>query len=421
MKAEAVQKQIHLQDENYFDFLNGLWTGKKPPFTKAVVIRNTNFSNDGKVDYSDIAVLDVEVKQLAKRKLQKGDIIIERSGGGPKQPVGRVVYFEKDCSDIDYSFSNFTSVIRIKDKTYFDSRFVFYYLYNFYLEGKTDQLQRRTTGIRNLDYNAYKESVILPPFLLTEQKSISRVLATIQEAIAGQEELISKLKELKRGMMQHLFTHGTKGEQTKLTEIGEVPESWEVVMLGKIADIQQGKQVSKKNRIGNNQKPFLRTANIFWNKIDLSVLDKMNFSLNEEKKFKLNYGDLLVCEGGAVGRTSMWKDEMSDCYYQNHLHKVRVNENMDSSFLLYWLNYALEFTEIYFGRANNTTIPNLAKSKLQQFEIPFPDIKEQNNISSILISIDQKIESVQDKLLVYQNLFNTLLHELMSGERRVNN
>lgn len=296
----------------------------------------------------------------------------------------------------------------IKPKNIFDEKFFFYFL---------KQLDIPSRGY-NRHYTILKEKNILQP-PLPEQKSISRVLTTIQDAITGQEELISKLNELKRGMMQHLFTYGTKGEQTKMTEIGEVPESWDVVMLGKIADIQQGKQVSKKNRIGNNQKPFLRTANIFWNKIDLSVLDKMNFSVNEEKKFKLNYGDLLVCEGGAVGRTSMWKDEMSGCYYQNHLHRVRVNENMDSSFLLYWLNYALEFTEIYFGRANNTTIPNLAKSKLQQFEIPLPDIKEQNNISSTLISIDQKIESVQDKLLVYQNLFNTLLHELMSGERRI--
>jgi type I restriction enzyme, S subunit len=254
---------------------------------------------------------------------------------------------------------------------------------------------------------------------LPEQKAIARVLTNVQEAIARQEELIAELKELKRSMMQHLFTHGTKDEKTKITEIGEIPESWEVVMLGKIADIQQGKQVSKKNRVGENQRPFLRTANVFWNKIDLSELDEMNFSKEEEERLSLKYGDLLVCEGGAIGRTAMWKDELKNCYYQNHLHRVRVNEKISSHFLLHWLDYALEYTSVYFGRANTTTIPNLSKSKLQMFEIPLPDIDEQNSIFKILELLDRKIDATQNKLFVYENLFKTMLHELMSGARRV--
>ena len=88
-------------------FYNGLWTGKKPPFRKAKVIRNTNFTKDCKLDLSDVVELDVEIKQLEKRKLEFGDIILEKSGGGPKQPVGRVVLFERN--DADFSFSNFTS------------------------------------------------------------------------------------------------------------------------------------------------------------------------------------------------------------------------------------------------------------------------------------------------------------------------
>ena len=84
---------ITLNNSDYFEFLNGLWTGKKPPFQKIGVIRNTNFTNSGIIDYTDVAYLDVEVKAFEKRKLYPGDIIVERSGGGPKQPVGRVVFF----------------------------------------------------------------------------------------------------------------------------------------------------------------------------------------------------------------------------------------------------------------------------------------------------------------------------------------
>lgn len=94
-------------------FSNGLWTGKKPPFVEAVVLRNTNFRPHGRIDVSNVALLDVEVKLLARRCLEPGDIIIEKSGGGPKQAVGRVAYFDR--FDGVYSFSNFTSAARVHD------------------------------------------------------------------------------------------------------------------------------------------------------------------------------------------------------------------------------------------------------------------------------------------------------------------
>src|SRR4051794_17815884 len=82
-----------LNNTNLFEFINGLWTGKTSPFVRAKILRNTNFTNDGKLDFSNVAELDVEAKAFAGKRLYPGDIIIERSGGGPKQPVGRVVYF----------------------------------------------------------------------------------------------------------------------------------------------------------------------------------------------------------------------------------------------------------------------------------------------------------------------------------------
>ena len=100
------------------EFRNGLWTGKKPPFQTVGVIRNTNFTKDGRLDDNDIVYLEVESSQFSKRKLQYGDIILEKSGGGPKQPVGRVIVFDKE--EGDFSFSNFTSVIRISNKNTVD-------------------------------------------------------------------------------------------------------------------------------------------------------------------------------------------------------------------------------------------------------------------------------------------------------------
>jgi type I restriction enzyme S subunit len=136
------------------EFSNGLWKGDREPFINVGVIRNTNFTKEGALDETDIAYLDVEVKKFEKRRLQFGDIILEKSGGGPKQPVGRVALFDKD--DGLFSFSNFTSAIRVKNAVELDFRFLHKYLFWAYLSGVTETMQSHSTGIRNLDGAAYK-------------------------------------------------------------------------------------------------------------------------------------------------------------------------------------------------------------------------------------------------------------------------
>jgi type I restriction enzyme M protein len=169
------------------EFINGLWKGKKPPFKKIKVIRNTNFSKDGKLNLDDVAELDVEVSQLEKRTLQNGDIILEKSGGGPTQPIGRVVLFNLD--ENNYSFSNFTSSIRMKDKTKLFSFFLWAYLNNLYQDGYTENLQKQTSGIRNLDFTAYKSIQIpLPP--LEVQKQIVSQIEEEQKAVDACKKLI---------------------------------------------------------------------------------------------------------------------------------------------------------------------------------------------------------------------------------------
>ena len=151
-----------------------------------------------------MAYLNVEEKQLSKRRLEPGDIIIERSGGGPKQPVGRVVYFDRE--DDIFSFSNFTSAIRVKDKSVFDSQFVFYCLMELYQSGQTEDIQRRTTGIQNLDFTAYKERAKFPRIPLLEQKKIAKILSTIQQKIDNAESKKTKLQSLFRTLLHKLMT-----------------------------------------------------------------------------------------------------------------------------------------------------------------------------------------------------------------------
>ena len=113
---------------------------------------------------------------------------------------------------------------------------------------------------------------------------------------------------------------------TVSTELGALPVDWRVQRFDSLFAVQQGKQVSKANRIGGNQRPFLRTKNVFWGKLDLLDLDEMHFTEADEARLALQPGDLLVCEGGDIGRTAIWSGALSRCYYQNHLHRARLRD-----------------------------------------------------------------------------------------------
>ena len=162
-------------------------------------------------------------------------------------------------------------------------------------------------------------------------------------------------------------------------EIGEFLSTWAINHVDSAFEIQQGKQASKNNREGNNQRPFLRTKNVFWNQLELSTLDQMNFTKTEESRLELQPGDILTCEGGDIGRATLWDGEVQRCYYQNNLHRLRsVNGRADAQFTVYWFWYAFNVANIYFRRDNVTTIPNLSRSRLAELPMapPTPRTKE---------------------------------------------
>lgn len=209
----------------------------------------------------------------------------------------------------------------------------------------------------------------------------------------------------------------------KQTEIGKIPSEWDVYHISDAFNIQQGKSLSARNQTGEFKKPFLRTSNVYWGRLNLSSIDEMDFSKEERDKLKFKYGDVLVCEGGEVGRTAIWRNELAECYYQNHIFRLRPRDGNTSPFyFVYWMQAGYLELKIYVGAGNKTTIPNLSRSRLSQFLFPLPPLPEQKKIATVLSKFQKAIE-IQDNILgSLRDLKKSMMHRLFSyglkGEKR---
>lgn len=180
------------------DEINGLWKTDDTDSIEVSVIRSTEFSDYGTICFDRLEPMPVKKSQYKTRKLIPADIIIERSGGSPDQPVGRVCYFEERYGE--YSFSNFTSCIRVTDNNVILPKYLFYFLEYYWELGGTDRIQNQTTGIRNLDYELYK--MIKVPMLSTEgQKQAINIIDKIQHTVFATKSQIEQLQQIKQELI----------------------------------------------------------------------------------------------------------------------------------------------------------------------------------------------------------------------------
>src|SRR5438067_1943906 len=147
---------------------------------------------------------------------------------------------------------------------------------------------------------------------------------------------------------------------------------WRNVSLGDIADTQLGKTINPRTKLGPRQRPYLRNANVQWDRIDLNDVATMDFSEAEAAVYDLKPGDLLVCEGGIVGRGAIWQGEMGECHFQNALHRVRPrNGDVSAEWLLENLRW-LSATGRLAEAAQGVTIQHLSQKQLRSLPIILP-------------------------------------------------
>ena len=276
------------------------------------------------------------------------------------------------------------------------------------MEGSTGRKRVPESAIRNLE-------IPLPP--KPEQEKIAAVLWKVQRAIATQDRLIAATRDLKASAMQRLFTHGLHNEPLKDTEIGPVPEGWELEILGNIAETTSG-------GTPNRSETKYYNGNILWVKSG-----ELNDGYIEDTEEKITTeglrhssaklfqpGTLLIAMYGAtVGKTAIL--EVAAATNQAVCAIFTSPEKVDSEFLRYSLIYDRpELLSRRYGGAQ----PNISQTVIRNFTIRCPSLEEQRAIAAALATLDRKLAYHRKKRAALNDLFQTLLHKLMTAKIRVN-
>ena len=251
--------------------------------------------------------------------------------------------------------------------------------------------------------------VAVPP--LPEQRKIATVLSSVDDAIEKTRVVIDQVRVVKRGLMQESFTPDLP------TGIG--PSEWIEVCLGDLFTLQLGKMLNRKARETLPRFPYLGNKDVHWGRFDFSSLREMHFNDRERDRYRLLPGDLLVCEGGEVGRTAIWSGGF-DCYYQKAIHRLRVRDSaiVEPRFIMHFMRFAAA-NRMFSDLTSQSSIAHLTREKLLLLKVPLPSLPEQRKIAAILSSVDDTIEenqTVMGRLLIVKR---ALMSTLLTGELRV--
>ena len=361
--------------------------------------------NAQKVGYVSALTTD----KIEKYRLRFGDILVSHINSEPQ--LGRAVIYEGNPEFLLHGMN----LLRMQANTQVLDPFFLNYIFRFYRnQGTFIALAARAVGQSSINQSRMKSLVIsFPP--LPEQRAIANILQTIQDAKFTRQREIALERERKAALMDYLFSHGTKGEPLKQTEIGEIPESWEVVKLEDICYKPDYGYTESANDSPVGPK-FLRITDIQndvvnWEKVPYCVC-----SQETKEKYLLKTGDIVIARIGATTGKAYIIDNCPEAIFASYLIRVQTKDDLLPTFLVQYFrsnNYWKQIEQSKGGRLKGgVNIPIL-----NNLVLPLPPLAEQHTIANIFRAIDEKIAALEQEVELIDELFHAMLKELMTGQR----
>lgn len=391
------------------DKISGEWGVEPEDDCGVKIIRTANFTNLGVIDFSKIVFRKIESKKIEQKKLISGDVIVEKSGGSPTQPVGRVVYFENPDNSI-YLCNNFTTVLRANKSIVFP-KYLFYILFYNHLTRKTLRFQNKTTGIINLKLENYLKSEIpLPP--LDDQIRIATVLTQAEKLIAKRKESIKALDELLKSTFLEMFGDPVRNEK-----------GWEEKA---IINICKNKNDIKCGPFGTqlSKSEFQKDGVPLWGIPQINSYFKINpvDFLTTEKAEKLSdyaieEGDIVMSRKGTVGKCALYPANLPKGIMHSDVLRIRIAKNMmNSTFLCFQLRISKKVERQIDGLSKGAIMAGINVGKLKSIYILNPPLPFQHQFAAIVEKVEVVKAKYTQSLTDLENLYGSLSQRAFKGE-----
>jgi type I restriction enzyme, S subunit len=355
-----------------------------------------DLAHDGKIDLVNCAHITEEEFERADNgnsAPKPGDILFSKDG-----TVGKVYVVE---SDIRFAVLSSLAILR-PDPSRLDSEYFGWVL-------KTDrclyQASKSKTGsaIRRIILKDLKRVHFpLPP--LSEQRRIAGILDAADALRAKRREALAQLDTLLQSTFLDMFGDPVTN-----------PMGWGVVKFRNLGASRLGKMLDKAKQEGNCQFPYLANFNVQWAGFKLENLRKMDFDADDRVEFELRDGDLLICEGGEVGRTAIWRSQRKNVYFQKALHRVRLDPTKALPEFGQYFMWFMAKNGGFRDFTNSATISHLTGAKLKTLPVPLPPLALQHRFAAIVESVEGQKARMRAHLAELDALFASLQSRAFKG------
>lgn len=372
-----------------------------------LVIGATQISASNKLDFSNPTYLSTEkYEESPEIKVYLNDIILVKTGN----TIGKVAIVDKEIGDATIN----PNTVLLKNITCFN-KYLYYIVVSEIIQKPLNK--SITVGAQPSVNQETLKKILIPIPTLKEQEKIASILSTVDEQIDNVDALIEKNKELKKGLMQTLLTKGIGYTKFKTTEIGEIPEEWEVNNLGNIVEVISG--ATPKTNINE----YWDNGDIYWatpsditsNGKYISVTEKKiteNGLKNCSAKL-LPIGSILMSSRATIGERCINTVPMTT---NQGFKSLVCKDGINNEFIYYYVDI---LKEKLMGLASGSTFLEVSKKVVEDIKVVIPSLEEQEKIASILSEVDKKIDDYENKKQKLEELKKGLMQQLLTGMIRV--
>ena len=280
-----------------------------------------------------------------------------------------------------------TYIIESLDKTKLMVKYLYYFL-DLYV----DILRQQAIGgvIKYIKLGNLADAIIPVP-VIEKQREIIEIFEKCNGTIAYRQQELLLMDQLVKSRFIEMFG-----------DVMHNSKSWKVYSFAEISSSRLGKMLDAKQQTGKCSYPYLANFNVQWFSFNLENLNNMDFNEAERIEFELRNGDLLVCEGGEIGRCAVWHNEIKPCFFQKALHRVRCNRQLvHPYYLAWWFKYNCDHKGFEAIAGAKATIAHLPGVKLKQLQVAVPPIELQGQFAAFVEQVDKsKFYIVQMQILL---------------------